>query len=193
MRILFRFSLGVLAAAAACGQAVVEHAIITAGSSAAAAGSKDAGKSVGGVFRNLNETLDKAGKTEKPGARPAADTARSVSPQPEPAPKPVARPRVLVDPAEITEGLSRAELIDRFGAPLLSVTESNSAQFVEKMWYPTKFDQIDRRLDGKVAPREKQKRKNDSAALTKLQSSAKCGVVYPVERFLKGELPLPLL
>src|ERR1700683_4333406 len=105
MRIFFRFSLGVLVAAAACGQAVVEHAIITAGSSAAAAGSKDAGKSVGGVFRNLNETLDKAGKPEKPGPSPAAATAGSVSAQPAPAPKPVARPKVLVAPAETPEGL----------------------------------------------------------------------------------------
>ena len=42
----------------AAGQAVVEHSLITGGgSTAAAAGSKDASKSIGGVFGSLTKTL----------------------------------------------------------------------------------------------------------------------------------------
>ena len=140
------------------GQTAVEHSVITAGSSAA--GAKGVGSSIGGVFKKLNEKLDttaKSGKAEKkvaiaarakdpaPNSAPAA-VPLMAPPQPVPAPK-------FTDPSDITEGLARADLIERFGEPLLRVMEASGSQPVERMWYQaTKYRQIEVRLiDGKVA------------------------------------------
>ena len=120
----------------------MESAVVTAGSSAAAAGVKGAGKSIGGVFQKLSETLDKsgsiekAGSVEKPGSRPAVVAETSVSSQPKQPAKPVPGTK-SVNPSEITEGLGRAELIERFGEPLLSLTQTTNSQIVERMWYRT--------------------------------------------------------
>jgi hypothetical protein len=67
MRAFWHFSIGVFCAVAASGQAIVEHSVATAGASAAAGGLKDTGKSIGGVFRGLSETVDKAGSAKKSG------------------------------------------------------------------------------------------------------------------------------
>ena len=69
MRIRY-FSIGVFCVVALYGQTIVEHSAATAGASTAAASAKGAGKSIGGVFRGLSETLDKAGTAKGSGSTP---------------------------------------------------------------------------------------------------------------------------
>ncbi len=160
MRILLCFSVCFLSAVSVCGQAAVEHSAITgAGATAASAGSKGAGQSIGGVFRSLSGTLEKAGSapvaaakapTAAPGVK-TASTARPVpSKQPTEPPAPATKP---IDPALVTEGLDRAELIERFGEPVLQMSETKNSQLVERLWYnATRSNQVEIRLiDGKVA------------------------------------------
>jgi hypothetical protein len=162
MRAVWYFSIGVFWAVAACGQAIVEHSVATAGSSAATAGVSGAGKSIGGVFRSLNETLDKAGgpgTAEGNGSTPAPKAVTtgyersrpSAKPVPASKPVPISKP---IDPSQVTVGLDRAELIERFGEPVLSFSETRNSQLVERLWYntTTTTDQLEIRLIGdKVA------------------------------------------
>jgi hypothetical protein len=166
MRAFWYFSIGVFWAVAACGQAIVEHSVATAGSSAATAGVSGTGKSIGGVFRSLNETLDKAGgpgTAEGNGSTPAPKAVTTgyersrPSAKPVPASKPVPSKPVPIskpiDPSQVTVGLDRAELIQRFGEPVLSFSETRNSQLVERLWYNTTTpDQLEIRLIGdKVA------------------------------------------
>jgi len=156
MRAFWYFSIGVFWAAAACGQAIVEHSLATAGSSAATSGMSGAGKSIGGVFGSLNKTLDKAGTAKTATARgntPAPRAATTVSGRSKQAAKliPASKP---IDPSEVNLGLDRAELIKRFGPPVLSFSETRNSQLVERLWYNTTAttDQLEIRLIGdKVA------------------------------------------
>jgi hypothetical protein len=160
MKVFWCFSIGVLWAVAACGQAIVEHSLATAGASAAAGGVSGAGKSIGGVFRSLSETIDKgtakaSGTTPAatPAPTPARNGATAVAPgrsKPSAKPVPASKP---VDPSEVTPGLDRAELIQRFGEPVLSFSERRHSQLVERLWYNTTGpDQLEIQLIGdKVA------------------------------------------
>jgi len=164
MRAFWYFSTGVFWAVAACGQATVEHSLATAGSSAATAGVSGTGKAIGGVFRSLSETVDKAGVGKESGKPPAtgADIApsgqvkQSARVAPTSKPLPVSKPIPIskpVDPSQVTVGLDRAELIERFGEPVLSFSETRNSQLVERLWYNTTTpDQLEIRLIGdKVA------------------------------------------
>ena len=152
MRIFWYFSIGVSCAVAACGQAIVEHSLATAGASAAATGVKGAGKSIGGVFRSLTETLDKAGTAKENGKTPATSAVTTPPDRPKQSAKPVPASKPI-DPSQVTEGLDGAELIQRFGEPVLRFSERRNSQLVEKLWYNTATsDQLEIRLiDGKVA------------------------------------------
>lgn len=158
MRSFLYFSLGVFWAVAACGQTIVEHSVATSGASAAAAGAKGAGNSIGGVFRSLSETLDKAGaareNANKAGAAnenaniPAANAAAVPSGPSRQSAKPVPASQP-VDPSQITQGLDGAELIQRFGEPVLRFSEKRNSQLVERLWYnTTASDQFEVRLIG---------------------------------------------
>ena len=162
MRAFLFFSIGAFCVVAARGQAVVEHSLATAGSSAAAAGVKGAGESIGGVFRSLSETIDKSGTAKgsvnTPPAR-AVNTraARAATTTPPVESKPAAKP-VLgskpIDPSQVTVGLDGDELIQRFGEPVLRFSETRNSQLVERLWYntTTSSDQLEVRLiGGKVA------------------------------------------
>ena len=154
MKVFWCFSMGVLWAVAACGQAIVEHSLATAGASAAAGGVSGAGKSIGGVFRSLSETIDKAGTAKAsgtaatPAPTPASNTAATLSGGSKPSPRPVPASKP-VDPSEVTPGLDRAELIQRFGEPVLSFSERRNSQLVERLWYNTTGpDQLEIQLIG---------------------------------------------
>jgi hypothetical protein len=152
MRIRY-FSLGVFCAVAAFGQTIVEHSVATSGASAAAAaGAKGAGKSIGGVFRGLSETLDKAGTGKGSGSTPATATATTLSAPSKQTAKPVPASKPI-DPSQVTEGLDRDELIARFGEPVLQLSEKRNSQLVERLWYNTAIsDQFEIKLiGGKVA------------------------------------------
>jgi hypothetical protein len=152
MRIFWYFSIGISCAVAACGQAIVEHSLATAGASTAAAGVKGTSKSIGGVFRSLSETFDKAGTAKQNGETPAPNAVTTVSGRPKQSAKPVPASKPI-DPSQVTEGLDGAELIQRFGEPVLRFSERRNSQLVEKLWYNTATsDQLEIRLiDGKVA------------------------------------------
>ena len=145
------FSIGLFCAVAALGQTIVEHSAATAGASTAAAGAKGAGKSIGGVFRGLSETLDKAGTAKETGSTSAtaAVATPSAPPKQTAKPAPASKP---IDPSQVTEGLDRDELIARFGEPLLQLSEKKNSQLVERLWYRTASDQVEIKLiGGKVA------------------------------------------
>ena len=152
MRIFWYFSIGVSCAVAACGQAIVEHSLATAGASAAATGVRGAGKSIGGVFRSLTDTLDKAGTAKENGKTPARSAVTTPPDRPKQTAKPVPASKPI-DPSQVTEGLDGAEVIQRFGEPVLRFSETRSSHLVEKLWYnTTTSDQFEIRLiDGKVA------------------------------------------
>jgi len=151
MRIRY-FSISVFCALAAYGQTIVEHSAATAGASTAAAGAKGAGKSIGGVFRGLSDTLDKAGTAKGNGSTRATSTVTSVSSASKSTAKPVPASKPI-DPSQVTEGLDRDELIARFGEPVLQLSEKRNSQLVERLWYnTTTSDQLEIRLiGGKVA------------------------------------------
>jgi hypothetical protein len=130
MRAFWYFAIGVFCALAASGQAIVEHSVATAGTTAAAGGMKDTGKSIGGVFRVLTTRSGQSKQSVKP-----------VPPSPP------------IDPSQVTEGLDRAELIKRFGEPVLRFSERRNSQLVERVWYNTTTpDQVEIKLIGdKVA------------------------------------------
>jgi hypothetical protein len=152
MRVFWYFSIGVFCAVAACGQAIVEDSVATAGASAAAGGLKDTGKSVGGVFRGAGETLDKAGSAKKNRNTTTQNSVIARSGQSSQTVKsvPASNP---IDPSQVTKGLDRAELIARFGEPVLRFSETRNSQLVERLWYnSTTSDQFEIRLiDDKVA------------------------------------------
>ena len=151
MRIWY-FSIGVFCAVAAYGQTIVEHSVATAGASTAAAGAKGAGKSIGGVFRGLSDTLDKAGTAQGNGSTRATSTVTTVSSPSKSTAKPVPASKPI-DPSQVTEGLDRDELIARFGEPVLQLSETSNSQLVERLWYKTSAsDQVEIKLiGGKVA------------------------------------------
>lgn len=125
-------------AAAACGQTAVEHAGATAGAAAASTGAIGAGKSIGGVFRNLSDTFDKNGKSAPGGSTSAAAvTTVPAPPKQLSRPAPVSKP---VDPSQVTVGLYAVEVIKRFGEPVMRLTETSNSQLVETLWYKTTTD-----------------------------------------------------
>jgi hypothetical protein len=146
------FSIGVFCAVAVFGQTIVEYSVATSGASAAAAGAKGAGKSIGGVFRGLSETLDKAGTAKGSGSTPATATATTLTAPSKRTAKPVTASKPI-DPSQVTEGLDRDELIARLGEPVLQLSEKKNSQLVERLWYNTATsDQVEIKLiGGKVA------------------------------------------
>jgi len=153
MRVFWYFSIGVFWAAAARGQTMVEHSAATAGASTAAAGVKGAGKSIGDVFRGLNETLKRAETAKQDGNTPAATTSvTTLSGQSKQSAKPVPASKPI-DPSQVPEGLERGELIKRFGEPALQLSERSNSRLVERLWYNTTgSDQLEIKLiGGKVA------------------------------------------
>jgi tetratricopeptide (TPR) repeat protein len=124
----------------------------SAEASAASARVEGTGKSIGGVFRSLSETLDKAGTAKENGNTPATKAVTTLSGRSKQPAKPVPA-RKRIDPSQVTEGLDRAELIRRFGEPVLRFSERSNSQLVERLWYNTTMsDQLEIKLIGdKVA------------------------------------------
>lgn len=153
---LFSFlSATLLLAVAAQGQALVEYSIATAGASTAAAGgAKGVGSSIGGVFNNLNQILNQAAKSNGDGpksVRSASTASTIVLSAPKQYEKPV--PVKPVNPIDVAIGLERAELLERYGPPLVSTTDTTNSQLTERMWYPgTTAAEVEIKLTGgKVA------------------------------------------
>ena len=120
-------------AAISWGQAAVENAVAAGASTGAAAGAKGAGQAVGGVFDALNKTLDQApkpGGTTSTTASPASGTtATSANPA-----SIVTKP---IDPAQVTIGMERDEVLNRFGEPATRTSQIRRAQMMDTFWYKT--------------------------------------------------------
>lgn len=138
MKILSMLLLG----AAAWGQTAVEYTIATGGATTAAAGMKGAGAAAGGVFGNLNKLLEKA----NPANSSTQSTATVLAPASQTIPLPAgaaSRPAdpipsiKPIDPAQVTVGLERADLLERCGEPSTKVAEKRDSKLLETYWFDT--------------------------------------------------------
>jgi hypothetical protein len=114
----------------AAGQTAVEAGVAAGASSTGAAGARGAGKAIGGVFRNLNDTLKTTGST---GAAKTGSPATSRSTKPSTVRKPAtpaAPPPTTTyeDAREIQKGIGYEELVRRFGPPAMQIASANDAQ-----------------------------------------------------------------
>jgi outer membrane protein assembly factor BamE (lipoprotein component of BamABCDE complex) len=135
-------------AAMTWGQAAVESAVGAGASTGAAAGARGAGQAVGGVFGALNKTLEQAPKTEAaPASTAVAPSAAKATPA-----KAVSIATKPIDPAQVTVGMERDEVLSRFGEPATRTTQIRRAQMLDTFWYKTesKDELIISLTDGKV-------------------------------------------
>jgi len=147
LRVLWVAAALVMAPFAGRAQDMVEHA---GASSAATSGTatKAVGKGAASALEKAIKTLDRGAA-----ASPASGTVTTVttvlpapSQKPEPAPK-LAAP----DPALITAGMDRQELIRRFGQAAMKTTGSEDSDTAETWWYGSGDDTVTvKLLDGKV-------------------------------------------
>lgn len=89
---------------------------------------------VGGALKNLDSTLDTAGKKQRAVTAPAqSSAAQPGTPVPSPAKQKSADPpktaKVYEDPLGIKAGMSYAELLRRFGEPSMKITSGDGEQF----------------------------------------------------------------
>ncbi len=149
------------AAIAAPAQTVVEHALTSAAGAKAAAGAASVGKAAASIFEGARRQLQSA---PKPGAQVVAPavTAAELAPKPAPAIQ-------YADPAGITAGLERAELLRKFGEPSMKTAASDGAE----TWFYTPPDRdgiVATLRDGKVAAvAPAPKPKQETAAVVILQ------------------------
>jgi outer membrane protein assembly factor BamE (lipoprotein component of BamABCDE complex) len=135
-------------AAISWGQAAVETAVGAGASTGAAAGAKGAGQAVGGVFGALSKTHDQAPKasgTNSTGSSPATSTPST----PAKAAAIVTKP---IDPAQVTIGMERDEVLNRVGEPATRTSQIRRSQMMDTFWYKTesKDELIVSLTDGKV-------------------------------------------
>ena len=124
----FRSTVTLVVFASTCWcQTVVEHSAATGTASGAAAGASGAGSAIGGVFGNLSKILEKASTPNTPVPQSATNTSSTQSA----AVKPVERKPI--DPALVTVGLTRAQLLERCGEPSSAVAANN----IETLSYET--------------------------------------------------------
>jgi hypothetical protein len=106
-------------------QAIVERAIIGAGSSTAAAGVKGVGGATAGVFDALKKTLDGAKNQDQPA-------------KPSPVQKAIVELPAAMQPKDVSGisiGLTREEVINKYGQPALKTTEPGHDVLVENYTY----------------------------------------------------------
>ena len=162
MRILSLFAIGAAVAACAWSQAVVEHSVITGAGAAGSAGAMSGvGKSIGNIFSNVNKNLDNAkqGAASSSSAsvpsRPAVSSGSGTTAAAAIAPRPEEKPFVPqpVDPAAITVGMDREDLIKACGKPSMKVSQTKESVLTETLWYETAAQEpvVVTLRDGKVA------------------------------------------
>ena len=126
--LLFCAFLAMLLPSALPAQAIVEHSVATGTTGAAAAAGKNAGKSIGAIFENLNKTMGKAGSETR--SRETKKAPQPASPATEPGLK-----SEVPDFGQITAGLDRREVIRKFGEPSMKVTNLQKTGLEETFWY----------------------------------------------------------
>lgn len=143
----------------ACGQAMVEYTLGVGRAVAGAPAAKKAGEAAAAAFEKLGKTLEKGGQ--------AAATASQIALPPVPK-----RLGPFADPAIITAGLTRAELLNRFGDPVMKTAGGQSAEAGETYYYSTRQGDsvVVTVREGKVtAVTSEPKRQHQSAAVVIVQ------------------------
>ena len=131
------FALLAAAAIPAFGQAAAEHAVTSTLSAPAAAAAKGVGKSTGAVLQGAAKALAEAARSA---SNAGATASRSESIRVNPGVirlGPEVTTREIPGPASIPAGLARAELIERYGPPLLATTGETPTGTTETCWYPS--------------------------------------------------------
>ena len=143
--------LGFSCAAFVWGQATVENAVGAGAATGAAAGAKGAGQAVGGVFGAVSNILNQAPKPAGASGPATVTSTTTVVTAPSQA-KAVSVPSRPVDPAEINTGMTRDELLNRFGEPATRTSQFRRSQMIDTFWYATtnKDELIVSLADGKV-------------------------------------------
>jgi hypothetical protein len=158
--------LGFSCAAFTWGQATVENAVGAGAATGAAAGAKGAGQAVGGVFGAVGNILNRASKPADAGnpGNSVNSTATVVTAPSEN--KAVSVPSKPVDPAEIKSGMTRDELLNRFGEPATRTSQFRQSKMVDTFWYATanKDELIVSLTDGKVVSAVLASQRNKRAA-----------------------------
>jgi hypothetical protein len=126
-------------------QAIVEHSVAAGATGTAAAASKNAGKSIGRIFENLNKTMGKAGVETR--SRETKRPPQSASPAAESGLK-----SEVPDLKQISAGVDRQEVIRKFGEPSMKVTNLQKTGLEETFWYMVKDQEpvVITFLEGKV-------------------------------------------
>jgi|SRR5689334_12947591 len=158
--------LGFSCAAFTCGQATVESAVGAGAATGAAAGAKGAGQAVGGVFGAVGNILNQASKPGEPGASKSTVTSTTTVVTAPSENKGVSVPSKPVDPAEIKVGMTRDELLNRFGEPATRTSTFRQSRMVDTFWYATanKDELIVGLMDGKVVSAVLASQRNKRAA-----------------------------
>ena len=125
------------------GQTIIESGLVT-GSTAATAGAsgKSAAKALGNVFGSVEKTLKSAGKPQSvPPVTPFPAAAAEKSPE----------PVKLPDVSQISAGMTREDLLARFGNPSQKMTIPEGSHLTERYRYDVEKDSVKVILkDGKV-------------------------------------------
>ena len=124
-------------AVAAHGQAIVEYGLGVGRSGAAgAAAGKKTGAAAASVLNKATAAVEKAGTASAAQAAKPAEKVETAVAQPALAAEPStpATP-AAVDPASITAGMERQDLIAKLGKPSMKVTKLEDGHVVEKYWY----------------------------------------------------------
>jgi hypothetical protein len=140
---------GIALFACACGaQTMVEHSLVTAGAASAAAGMKKVGDSVGSALGKVSQTLDHAGTSARAGGASARAGSTTVIVLKGAASAAEGPNLAAPDPVAVKTGMEAAELIKRFGQPVMKLSDGGN----ETWWYGAGAGSVRVELrDGKVA------------------------------------------
>lgn len=139
-----RFLLVVVVLPAALAQTLVEYSLGAGRAAAAAPAAKSAGAATAATLGKLGKTMGQAAQAAKTTGR--APTVAEVKR----APKPLGP---FADPAQITVGLERVEVLRQFGEPSMKIADVQAKALVETFWYkPPECEAVVVTLrDGKVS------------------------------------------
>jgi len=117
-------------------QAVVEHSAVTAAGAAGAAAAKGVGKSAGSILGSVEKLARDGAKTGTATAPAASRPAGSIVVSTRPAkPERVASCADGAVPSAIAIGLTRKDLLRKFGEPCMKITKSQGSLLIETYWY----------------------------------------------------------
>ena len=112
------------------GQAMIEYTLGVGRAAATAPAMKKAGEASAKTLEKLGQTLGQAGQGGQAGVGVASSTSRIPL-----APEPPKRLGPFLDPATITAGLTRDELLNRYGDPVMKTTGGVGTLAGETFWY----------------------------------------------------------